>query len=58
MGQQQDKETPVERSARYRRNASDVRRLANRAPSSETRAAFLKIAAFWDELAKEDEPVR
>jgi hypothetical protein len=50
-------ETPAERRGRYRKNAADVRQMAQHAPSAETRAAFLKIAEFWDELAHEEERV-
>ena len=50
-------ETRTDRQVRYRRNAAHVRQLAQTAPSEETRAAFLKIAQFWEELAHEEEKV-
>ena len=55
MPDERSREPEADRRARYRRN--EVRRLGNNAPTAETRAAFLKIAAFWDEMANESEPV-
>ena len=58
MPDQRSREPEADRRARYLRNAREVRRLGNSAPTRETRAAFLKIAAFWDEMAKDNEPVQ
>jgi hypothetical protein len=53
-------ETPQERRERYFRHAREAEELAAHSRNPEIRAAFLRVAISWKNLAKEikDEPSR